>query len=169
VGPLPFIARTDGNVGVVQASSPVLSNSVASNSDASGDHIPTDAMTPVPAVALIDPLRPYALHPSVAVRPEPFGALVYHYGNRKLVFLKSPRVVTVVQSLAGHSSLDAALGAARVPATARDRYLAALQSLLASDMIVPVADAAVATNTATNTAMDTAQDTSKGSSDGTVG
>ncbi len=99
------------------------------------------------------------------MRPEPFGALVYHYGNRKLVFLKSPRVVTVVQSLSGHSSLDAALGAARVPASARDRYLAALQSLLASDMIVPVADPAAAMNTAT----ETAQDISKGSTDGTLG
>jgi putative mycofactocin binding protein MftB len=131
----------------------------------------------MPSSVRIDPLRAYALHPSVAVRPEPFGALVYHYGNRKLVFLKSPRVVTVVQSLSGHSNLDAALGAARVPASARDRYLAALQSLLASDMIVQVADADVATNTAmntaTNTAMntatETAQDTSKGSSDGTLG
>jgi mycofactocin biosynthesis protein MftB len=28
------------------------------------------------------------LHPQVALRPEPFGALAYHYGNRKLVFLK---------------------------------------------------------------------------------
>jgi hypothetical protein len=30
------------------------------------------------------------LHPQVALRPEPFGALAYHYGNRKLVFLKHP-------------------------------------------------------------------------------
>ncbi|MCY7299756.1 MAG: mycofactocin biosynthesis chaperone MftB, partial [Ilumatobacteraceae bacterium] len=28
-----------------------------------------------------------ALHPQVALRPEPFGALAYHYGNRRLVFL----------------------------------------------------------------------------------
>jgi len=35
------------------------------------------------------------LHPQVALRPEPFGALAYHYGNRKLVFLKHPDVHNV--------------------------------------------------------------------------
>jgi putative mycofactocin binding protein MftB len=70
------------------------------------------------------------------VRPEPFGALVYHYGNRKLVFLKSPRMVALVRSLGAQPSVDDALDAARIPASARNRYLAALQSLLESDMIV---------------------------------
>ena len=46
------------------------------------------------AVALDAPLE---LHPQVALRPEPFGALAYHYGNRRLVFLKSPDVVAVVR------------------------------------------------------------------------
>ncbi|MFM9132033.1 MAG: mycofactocin biosynthesis chaperone MftB, partial [Actinomycetota bacterium] len=36
---------------------------------------------------------------------EPFGALAYHYGNRRLVFLRHPDVVRVVKSLAGHASL----------------------------------------------------------------
>lgn len=84
----------------------------------------------------IDLSHAYALHPSVAIRPEPFGALVYHYGNRKLVFLKSPRIVSVVQSLGDHRSLAAALGSAKVPDSSHTRYLAALQSLLDSDMIV---------------------------------
>jgi len=43
--------------------------------------------------------RCLTLHPQVALRPEPFGALAYHYGNRKLVFLKHPDVVRVVQFL----------------------------------------------------------------------
>ena len=30
---------------------------------------------------------------SVALRPEPFGALAYHFGNRKLTFLKRPELV----------------------------------------------------------------------------
>ena len=46
-----------------------------------------------------------ALHPQVALRPEPFGALAYHYGNRKLIFLKHPDVVRVVQALADHDTL----------------------------------------------------------------
>ncbi len=76
------------------------------------------------------------MHPSVAVRPEPFGALVYHYGNRKLVFLKSPRIVSVVQSLDQHESIDAALDSHQLSATQRPNYVAALESLLKSDMIV---------------------------------
>jgi mycofactocin biosynthesis protein MftB len=78
----------------------------------------------------------YNLHPSVAIRPEPFGALVYHYGNRKLVFLKSPRMVAVVKSLDGQQSVSDLLVQHGVPATSRPKYIIALQSLLRSDMIV---------------------------------
>lgn len=38
------------------------------------------------------------LHPSVAVRPEPFGALAYHYDTRRLVFLRHPQLVDVVHA-----------------------------------------------------------------------
>ena len=31
------------------------------------------------------------------MRPEPFGALVYHFGTRRLSFLKTPSCVDVVQ------------------------------------------------------------------------
>jgi putative mycofactocin binding protein MftB len=82
--------------------------------------------------------RSYRLHPRVAVRPEPFGALVYHYGNRKLVFLKSPRMVEVVTSLDQHGSVAATLAAHGVPDASLPRYVAALQSLLRSDMIIPI-------------------------------
>jgi putative mycofactocin binding protein MftB len=78
----------------------------------------------------------YRLHPSVAVRPEPFGALVYHYGNRKLVFLKSPRMVSVVNSLDSHQSVEQVLQHHDVAPSSQPKYLAALQSLLNSDMIV---------------------------------
>ena len=40
-----------------------------------------------------DPEQAYTLHPAVAIRPEPFGALAYHYGNRRLTFLRSPDLV----------------------------------------------------------------------------
>ena len=33
--------------------------------------------------------RAWRIAPQVALRPEPFGALVYHFGTRRLTFLKS--------------------------------------------------------------------------------
>ena len=87
----------------------------------------------------LDPDRPYALHPQVALRPEPFGALAYHYGNRRLVFLKSPAMVALVRSLADHPSLAAALDAAVADGLITERQRAhhqqALASLLASDIL----------------------------------
>ena len=49
--------------------------------------------------------------PQVALRPEPFGALAYHYGNRRLVFLKHPDMVAVARGSAHHDSLAATLAA----------------------------------------------------------
>ena len=51
------------------------------------------------------------LHPEVALRDERFGALAYHYGNRKLVFLKSPVLVELVTTLASHDSAASAISA----------------------------------------------------------
>lgn len=83
-----------------------------------------------------DPTVGYRLHANVALRPEPFGALAYHYGNRKLVFLKSPRMVTLVKSLAQFASIDSALTPLNLSVRARENYLRALESLERSDMIV---------------------------------
>jgi putative mycofactocin binding protein MftB len=83
----------------------------------------------------IDLHRPYRLNPAVAVRPEPFGALVYHFGNRRLSFLKTRQLVTVVRSLASHDSAAGALDAAGVPASQWPRYLAALAALADSEVI----------------------------------
>jgi mycofactocin biosynthesis protein MftB len=83
----------------------------------------------------LDPSAVYRLHELVAVRPEPFGALVYHYGNRKLVFLKNHRIVAVVNSLDGVATIDAALDAHEVPSASRSNYLSALSSMLKSEML----------------------------------
>lgn len=79
--------------------------------------------------------RGYRLHPQVALRPEPFGALVYHFGNRKLSFLKAPELVELVRVLADHPTLSDALQT--VPQERRAGFDRALASLAATDMIVP--------------------------------
>jgi putative mycofactocin binding protein MftB len=79
--------------------------------------------------------RAYKLSPAVAVRPEPFGALVYHFGNRRLSFLKTPRLVTVVRLLESQASAAAALDAAGVSTRERARYAAALAALADSEVI----------------------------------
>ena len=74
---------------------------------------------------------------SVALRPEPFGALVYHFGNRKLSFLKSKPLVAVVESLADHPSASATLLACGVPEAQWAAYVKALADLARSQMIEP--------------------------------
>ena len=81
--------------------------------------------------------EPWALSPSVALRPEPFGALAYHFGNRKLSFLKRPELVTVVRGLEQHPDVASALRAAGVPEPQWPGYEAALRGLAATDMIRP--------------------------------
>lgn len=86
----------------------------------------------------------WRLHPQVALRPEPFGALLYHFHTRKLSFLKHPDIVTVVRSLEKYPSARAACEEAGVaiddPAVAR-LYVHALGQLAESRMIVRREDA----------------------------
>jgi mycofactocin biosynthesis protein MftB len=84
----------------------------------------------------------WALSPSVALRPEPFGALAYHFGNRKLTFLKRPQLVEVVRGLAGQPDVRSALKAAGVPERQHEAYVDALHGLAATDMIRPRAEGA---------------------------
>ena len=64
--------------------------------------------------AAFDPDRGWRLHPQVAVRPESFGALLYHFGTRKLSFLKNTTILTVVNSLEDHPDARSALRAAGI-------------------------------------------------------
>ena len=56
--------------------------------------------------------RGYRLNPAVSLRPESFGALVYHFGNRRLSFLKTQQLATVVRLLQSHETAADALAAA---------------------------------------------------------
>src|ERR1700754_1253355 len=87
------------------------------------------------ARAGFDPARPYRCSPQVAVRPERFGALVYHFGTRRLSFLKTPELVDVVSGLERHPAVHPALAAAGVSAAARPAYLRALAGLAANGTI----------------------------------
>jgi putative mycofactocin binding protein MftB len=84
-----------------------------------------------------DPARPYELHPDVALRPEPFGALAYHYGNRRLTFLRSPELVRLVGELARHDSVVASMSAIGIAAERQPVLVRALAALAGSDVVRP--------------------------------
>ncbi|HEX6934781.1 MAG TPA: mycofactocin biosynthesis chaperone MftB [Streptosporangiaceae bacterium] len=77
----------------------------------------------------------WSLSPSVALRPEPFGALAYHFGNRKLTFLKRPELVAVLRALDEHPDARSALIEAGVPDGQHAAYAHALAGLAARDVI----------------------------------
>ena len=79
--------------------------------------------------------RPWQLHPQVSVRPERFGALLYHFGTRRLSFLKSPALLTVVRILGEAPSARAACRDAGVAEAELPAYATALGTLAASQMI----------------------------------
>jgi putative mycofactocin binding protein MftB len=83
-----------------------------------------------------DPDRGWRLHHQVAVRPEPFGALLYHFGTRKLSFLKNRTIVAVVNSLDEHPDIRSACRAAGIADDAQGPYLHALSVLVKSNMLV---------------------------------
>jgi len=80
--------------------------------------------------------RSWRLHDRVALRPEPFGALAYHYGNRRLTFLRSPDLVTLVESLETQPSARAAFDAAGLATTRWPSFEKALTSLAAGEFLV---------------------------------
>jgi mycofactocin biosynthesis protein MftB len=79
--------------------------------------------------------RALALHPQVALRPEPFGALAYHYDTRRLVFLKHPDVVRVVAALADHPTVADTLVACEIEPRRWPSFERALAALLESEML----------------------------------
>jgi mycofactocin biosynthesis protein MftB len=91
----------------------------------------TEAQAAGPAFA---PEKAWRLGPQVALRDEAFGALAYHYGNRRLVFLKSRRLVDLVSTLHEYASASDALEA-QVPLSQRASYARALARLARAGVI----------------------------------
>ncbi|MCQ3806411.1 MAG: mycofactocin biosynthesis chaperone MftB [Acidimicrobiaceae bacterium] len=88
--------------------------------------------------AEFDANRRYRLHERVALRPEPFGALAYHYDNRRLNFLRAPELVTLVESLGEHRSVREAFDSAGLDQSRWPSFEKALASLAASDFLVAI-------------------------------
>jgi len=87
-----------------------------------------------PARAAFAVEQAWQLNPQVALRDESFGALAYHYGNRRLVFLKSRLLVELVSSLHEYPSAAEAIDAV-VPEGQHGSYERALARLAASEVI----------------------------------
>jgi putative mycofactocin binding protein MftB len=81
-----------------------------------------------------DARESWRLSPLVSLRDEEFGAMAYHHGNRRLVFLKSRKLVDVVRGLHEHESANAAL-LATVSPDEHLQYVAALASLAKSEVL----------------------------------
>ena len=83
----------------------------------------------------------WRLHPRVSLRPEPFGALAYHYDNRRLNFLRSPDLVELVKVLEHHATPRIAFDAQGLEDTRWPSFAKALQALAASDFLLTGDDA----------------------------
>jgi mycofactocin biosynthetic radical S-adenosylmethionine protein MftC len=104
-------------------------------------------VSPNPAPALADPALsaspafdldcPWRLDPRAAIRPEPFGAMLYHFGTRNLSFLKSTTLLIVLRALAEHPTARAACVSAGVTEAELATYTRALAALASSHMIIP--------------------------------
>ena len=79
--------------------------------------------------------RALGLHDRVALRPEPFGALAYHYGTRRLIFLKHPDVVRVVSALDHHATVRDTLESCGIAEHRWPSFCSALTSLVESEML----------------------------------
>ena len=79
----------------------------------------------------------WRLHPQVAVRPERFGALLYHFHTRRLSFVKNPMLLAVLRELPEWPTARDACIAAGVIEAELPTYQRALATLAGSQMIVP--------------------------------
>jgi putative mycofactocin binding protein MftB len=86
------------------------------------------------SIDIFDESSHWQLSAQVSLRDEAFGALAYHHGNRRLVFLKSRDLVELVRCLGDFDTAGAALDEL-VASEQRSRYVAALASLHRSGLL----------------------------------
>ena len=97
--------------------------------------LPAPGLLAAGARAEFDLDRPWQLHPQVSVRPEHFGALMYHFGTRRLSFLKDRRLLAVVEGLAGAPTARVACAGAGIGPSEIGAYERALARLAETDML----------------------------------
>jgi putative mycofactocin binding protein MftB len=77
----------------------------------------------------------WQLHPQVSVRPERFGALLYHFGTRRLSFIKNTALRDVVVALGDAPSARSAMSDCGIAGVDIPRITNALAGLAESSMI----------------------------------
>lgn len=103
------------------------------------------ASTDLNVSTLFDPAAKWERSAKVALRPEPFGALAYHFETRRLVFLKSRKLIELVDGLVDHESAAEAIEAIVTPADEHTRraHVKALESLADAGVIEPASPAPI--------------------------
>lgn len=79
--------------------------------------------------------RQIRLSPAVSLRPEPFGALAYHFGNRRLSFLRHPDIVRVVTTVGAYPNLRAALEGNEIQPSRWPSFVRAVRTMVGSEML----------------------------------
>lgn len=72
---------------------------------------------------------------SVSVRPERFGALLYDFRTRKLMFLKTPRLAAVIDAMDGARTVEECLDTAGAGADEQAGLLGVIDHLLDIGML----------------------------------
>ncbi len=80
---------------------------------------------------------PWRLAPTVALRPETFGALAYDFTTRRLTFVKDPRLVEVLHSLDRSVDIETAMEQCGIDEGVRPGFRRALSTLAARGTIEP--------------------------------
>lgn len=82
-----------------------------------------------------DPGRRYRLNSQVAIRREPFGAVAYHYGNRRLMFIGSEKLLDLVEDLKRYDTAAEAIAVSSGSPRSERALTEALSKLERSGMI----------------------------------
>ncbi|MFC7401830.1 mycofactocin biosynthesis chaperone MftB [Citricoccus sp. GCM10030269] len=72
---------------------------------------------------------------SVSVRPERFGALLYDFRTRKLMFLKTPRLAAVIESMDGDRTVAECFDAVEAGPEERAGLVGVIDHLLSIGML----------------------------------